>query len=68
MELNPIELASELAHNRTFYESGDICNNEDDMYVDLGEDGTIYTEEIQDRFNQWYGYYLTEIEKCDENK
>lgn len=52
-----IELASELAHDRTLYESGDICNNEDDMY-----NGENYTEEIQDRFNEWYDYYLTKIE------
>jgi hypothetical protein len=68
MDINPIELASELAHNRTFYESGDICNNEDDMYVDSNDEGTVYTEEIQDRFNSWYDYYLGEIEKCDNNK
>lgn len=53
-----IELACELAHDRTLYESGDICNNEDDMY-----EGENYTEEIQDRFNQWYDYYLTKIEQ-----
>ena len=52
-----IELASELAHDRTLYESGDICNNEDEMY-----EGENYTEEIQNRFNEWYDYYLTKIE------
>lgn len=49
-----IELASELAHDRTLYESG---YNENDMY-----DGENYTEEIQERFNEWYDYYLTKIE------
>lgn len=53
-----LELASELAHSRTLYESTDIINNEDDMY-----NGENYTEEIQDRFNEWYDYYLTQIEK-----
>jgi len=67
MELNPLELASNLAHNRTLYESMDICNNEDDMYVNANPDSLTYTEEIQERFNEWYDYYLTEIEKCDEN-
>jgi hypothetical protein len=57
--INPIELATNLAHNRTLYESGDICNNEDDMYNDDGE----YTDEIQERFSQWYDYYLGEIGK-----
>lgn len=55
--VNIVELASELAHNRTLYESRDICNNEDEMY-----EGENYTEEIQDRFNHWYDYYLTKIE------
>lgn len=49
-----IELASELAHDRTLYESG---YNETDMY-----EGENYTEEIQERFNEWYDYYLTKIE------
>lgn len=57
-----LELACELAHSRTLYESGDICNNEDDMY-----DGENYTEEIQDRFNGWYDYYLTQIDKINGN-
>lgn len=62
--INVIELACELAHIRTFQESGDIINNEDDMF-ETHEDGTqYYTEEIQDRFNHWYDYYLGEINKC----
>lgn len=68
MELNPLELASNLAHNRTLYESGDICNNEDDMFVDINAEVLTYTEEIQDRFNSWYDYYLSQIEKCDQNE
>ena len=55
-----LELASNLAHDRTFYESGDMCMNEDEMYQEGGEN---YTEEIQERFNDWYDFYLTEIEK-----
>ena len=55
-----LELASNLAHDRTFYESGDIIMNEDEMYQEGGEN---YTEEIQDRFNSYYDFYLTEIEK-----
>ena len=65
IKVNAIELASELAHNRTLYESGDICNNEDDMFSQPDISIQIsYKEEIQDRFNSWYDYYLTEIEKC----
>lgn len=61
--INVIELACELAHTRTFEESGDIISNEDDMFQ-ITEEGYFYTEEIQDRFNHWYDYYLGEINKC----
>lgn len=61
--INVIELACELAHIRTFQDSGDIINNEDDMFQ-ITEEGYFYTEEIQDRFNHWYDYYLGEINKC----
>jgi hypothetical protein len=61
---NILELASNLAHNRTFYESGDICSNEDDMYEDTSDKTCMfYKDEIQDRFNEWYSYYLIEISK-----
>jgi hypothetical protein len=58
-----IELASTLAHDRTFYESGDICNNENDMYEDPLAGITTYREEIQERFDNWYDYYLSKITK-----
>lgn len=62
--INVIDLAFELAHIRTFQESGDIIYNEDEMF-ETHEDGTqYYTEEILDRFNHWYDYYLEEINKC----
>ena len=56
--INVVEIASELAHHQTLYDSGDICNNEDDMYVDINADVLHYKEEIQDRFNTWYDYYF----------
>jgi hypothetical protein len=56
-----LELASDLAHERTLCESSDICNDEDDMYVDPSAESTMYKEEIQDRFNDWYDYYLSRI-------
>jgi hypothetical protein len=59
--VNIVELASELAHNRTLYESGDICNNEDEMYVKDNPDCLIYKDEIQERFNNWYDEYFTII-------
>ena len=36
---------------------------EDDMYEEPTDCIITYKEEIQDRFNEWYGYYLGEIEK-----
>lgn len=54
-----IELASWLAHDRTLYESG---YNENDMYENPTDAIQFYKEEIQDRFNEWYDYYLTKIE------
>lgn len=66
--INVLECASELAHIRTLYESADICNNEDDMFKQEGDEGydpdcLTYTEEVQDRFNSWYDFYYTEIMK-----
>ena len=66
LKINAIEVAAELAHIRTLYESGDICNSEDDMYNDCTAGITEYTDEIQDRFNEWYDFYLTQIEKYGE--
>lgn len=62
--INILELASNLAHDRTLYESYDILNNEDEIYQDINAEELHYTEEIQDRFNEWYGYYLSEIDKA----
>lgn len=61
--INILELASNLAHNRTLYESGDICSSEDDMFDNPTAEVQVYKDEIQDRFNGWYDYYLTEIGK-----
>ncbi len=29
------------------------------MYEDINADTLVYTEEIQDRFNEWYDYYYS---------
>jgi hypothetical protein len=60
-----LELASDLAHDRTLYESGDICSSEDDMFEDINSDVLTYKDEIQDRFNEWYDYYLTKLESIN---
>lgn len=63
-EINLVEITSNLAHTRTLYESGDICNNEDDMFLDIEATELTYTEEIQDRFNYWYDFYYEQILQC----
>jgi hypothetical protein len=58
MEINEIELASELAHEKLLSH----WNDADEMYEETDEE-TTYTEEAQDIFNDYYDYYLTLIEK-----
>ena len=58
MEINEIELASELAHEKLLSH----WNDADKMYEETDEEIT-YTEEAQDIFNDYYDYYLTLIEK-----
>jgi len=59
MEINEIELASELAHERMMMH----WNGPNDIYVEDTEGCMIYTEEAQGLFNIHYDYYLTTIEK-----
>ncbi len=59
MEINEIELASELAHEKMIGHWDDT----DNMYEEDGEGCMIYSEEAQDIFNDYYDYYLTLIEK-----
>lgn len=68
VEINLVEAASELAHNRTLFESGDILSNEDEMYKDIDSDVLEYKEEVQDRFNGWYDYYYALLESFVINK
>jgi hypothetical protein len=55
-----LTLAKNLAHDRTFYDSGDICMNEDEMYKEGTDE---YTEEIQERFDSYFDFYESEINK-----
>jgi hypothetical protein len=58
--INKLELASELAHK-------ELENNWSDS-IQIWEDETagitVYTEEAQDIFNEYYDNYLTLIESC----
>ena len=59
--INKLELASELANaklEREWSESIKIYEDDDDGEM------TIYTDEAQDIFNQYYDEYLTLIESC----
>lgn len=59
--LNRLELASNLAHDRTFVESN--LNSESEMFQDKRAEVLTYTEDIQDSFNHWYDHYETLILK-----
>lgn len=73
IEINILELASDLAHERAMEEmidEGHITDN-DGMWTldqDSEEDGSgecyVYTSEAQDVFNRWYDYYYSKIEEC----
>jgi hypothetical protein len=59
--INPLELASELAHEM-------VCAKfEDDDNAIHVEDanGIYYTEKAQEVFNEWYDRYFTIIENCN---
>jgi hypothetical protein len=59
-EINIIELASELAHQRTKIELGIIDSAE--MYEQ--QDREIrYKYSVQDVFDAWYDYYLDRIDE-----
>ena len=57
--LNKLELASELAHERTKIEIG--ISDEGEMWIYEGGIG-VYHDDVQKIFNKWYDYYLTKIE------
>lgn len=59
LNINIVELASNLAHERLMNESFKIF--EDD-------EGTVYTEQAQDLFNKLYDDYWDMIESCKEKE
>lgn len=64
--INEIELATKLAHAKTISKCIriDIINIIDEMYKDNNVDMLEYKDDIQDIFNNFYDYYLSEIEDC----
>lgn len=71
MNINEIELASELA-NRRLIGYTDNLNESDFRFefpngIQIDTDTEVYyTDEAQDIFNEYYDEYLTLIEMCKE--
>lgn len=60
MNINIVELASELAHKDLILNCGEIIK----IYEDENEES--YTEQAQDIFNELYDEYWGIIEQCKE--
>ena len=60
IEINKLELASELAHIKL------LDNWSESIKIYEDENATVlnYTDEAQDIFNELYDYYLDLIESC----
>lgn len=61
-----LELASELAHERTKLELS--IDSEELMYKDHESNELNYREEVQDEFNKWYEYYEDVLRKVSTTK
>ena len=59
--INKLELASELAHQVLVLNWSEYIS----IYEDEEASVTVYTEEAQDIFNEYYDNYLTLIESCE---
>lgn len=62
---NKLELASELAHRMLVIEWGDRSES---IYEDDTAGVTVYTENAQDIFNDYYDMFLTIIEDTRYDK
>ena len=64
VEINILELASELAHDRVIEHFEQYTTDEDvlDKLINVwDEDCSTYTEDAQDVFNEWYDVYYDKI-------
>jgi len=61
--INKLELASELAHQNLVLNWSESIS----IYEDEEASVTVYTEEAQDIFNEYYDDYLTLIESCESS-
>lgn len=62
--INKLELACELSHVATQKSLGIADSVE--MYIEDENGNHVYKDDVQDEFNDWYDYYLTMIENCEE--
>ena len=60
--INKLELASELAHEKLLA-LVHLSKGEFEIYKETDEE-VSYTEQAQDKFNEYYDKYLTLIENC----
>lgn len=58
--INILELASELAENEILEKYSDTI----ETYSDEDEDCIVYTDEVQDIFDELYDKYYSLIENC----
>jgi len=63
ISINILEVASELA-NIQVHEK--FNNDNSKIYENETDDVTVYTEEAQDAFNEWYDYYYGFLESFNE--
>lgn len=60
--INEVELATNLAEKATHDElvtNGSL--DESELFIDLGDEGTQYTDKAQKVFDTWYDYFYGEI-------
>ena len=60
--INKLELASELAHEKLLA-LAHLSKGKFEIYKETDEE-VSYTEQAQDKFNEYYDKYLTLIESC----
>lgn len=60
IKVNVLELASELAHKDLV----DMVGDENKLFEDPLAGITVYTDEVQDKFNELYDYYYDVILNC----
>lgn len=71
VHINELELAAILADKKVAEKF--IGNPEYPQYkdgndlIDMESEDHIFTDEVQDEWNEWYDYYLDLIESCYEN-